>query len=251
MDKNEVDSFLDGLDESPKDPLAPVVEDPLNLEEKKEETKQEEEKVLPFHKDPKIQRFIEKAVEKRLAGQKPAEPIAPAKTDDEGLDIITRIIGNDTPEKVQAGKEFKKYLDTLEDKGAKRALAELQQQADAEQQEDVQAEEELSQGFETIEEEFGVDLTSNSPQARKTRSDFIDFVTRIAPKDREGQVVQFPDFEETYRLFKDTRKVDSNSKAKELASRSMNRSGDASAVAQKGGNTWKDVEKAFSKLSDK
>lgn len=250
MPKNEVDSFLDGLDQSPEDPLAPVIEDPLALKEEGEKPVDEEkpEKAIPFHKDPKIQKFIEKEIRKGLESIKPESPASKKEEKDDSADIIDRIIGNDTPEKVAAGKEFRKYLSSLEERGAERALNQLSQQAEQERQAEAEAEEELSSGFESVEDAFGIDLTSNIPATRKLRGEFIDFITRIAPKDKDGEVTEFPDFEETYKLFKDMRKPEPNTRAKELSSRSMGRSSDASTIPKNTGNTWKDVDKIFSNM---
>lgn len=250
--KNEVDDFLAGLNNEPKDdPFVQDATDPFAVEtkeEKKEEPK--EEKSLPFNKDPKVQKFIEKEISKRLAEVKPerTEPqtFKETVTDDEATAVLTRVIGNDTPERVQAIKDFKKVLDGLEEKGAQKALQQIQKKADEEQAEVNKNQERLVEGFENIEEEHGVDLLSSKGQ--NLRTEFINFITKIAPKDSEGNVTEYPDIEESFKLFKDMKKPEPNTRAKELASRSIGRSNDASIV-KKTGNSWKDVDKLFSKLS--
>lgn len=252
--KNEVDSFLEDLkDEPDQDPFQPTTEDPLALEEVKKEDQEIDEKPLPFNKDPKVQKFIEKEISKRLATVKPTETEKFAEevgTDDEAIDVLTRIIGNDTPEKKAAIKDFHKVLSGLEERGAQKAIAQLERQAEQERQQDVDAENELTQGFETVEEEFGVDLTSNSPTAKKTRGEFINFITRVAPKDEEGQVIEFPDFEETFKLFQETRQNSNSSRAKQLSSRSMTRSSTTSNTQPVSGKSWKDVDRLFSKFTN-
>lgn len=254
---NEVDEFLKGVDDSPKDdPFKPESADPFQTKEpaKVEGEEKKDDKPLPFHQDPKVQRFIQREVEKRL-GDKPTETerfVQETANDkeDEISDVLTRIIGNDTPEKVAAIKDFKKVLGNLEEKGAQKALAQIEAQASEERQAEIEAQNELVDGFQAIEDTFEVDLTSNNPQAKKERSEFVDFIKRVSPKDEEGQVIQFPDLEETYKLFKETKKPESNNRAKELSSRSMARSSDASNIQATGDKSWKAVDKLFSRLSN-
>lgn len=252
---NEVDEFLKGLDEVPEDPFKPEA-DPLAPEVKEEvvpEVKKEEEKPVPFHKDPKVTRFIEKAVEKRVSQIKPSETTQFIKetTGDDIDDVLTRIIGNDTPEKLSAIKDFKKVLLEREEKGAQKALDQIESKRREEEAEERRAQEELTQGFENIEETFGVDLTSNTASAKKDRTDFVEFITRIAPKNSEGQVIAFPDLEASYETFQERKKANTqpNTKAKELASRGMSRSADASTVPQNTDKSWAAVERIFSKLT--
>ncbi len=255
---NEVDEFLGGLDKPVDDPFKPSNEDPFKKEGEVEvegEEKVEEEKPLPYHKDPKLQRFIEKEVSKRLA-EKPTETqqfIQETKSDVEDplADVLTRIIGNDTPEKVSAIKDFKRVLGGLKDDAKVEALREIQSQRQAELEEDRKAEEELVGGLESIEERFGVDITSNAPQARKARTEYLTYIERIAPKDEQGQVTAYPDFEASFEDFQERTKraPQPNNRAKELSSRSMARSGDSSTAPVSKDNSWSAVEKIFSKLT--
>lgn len=249
---NELDSFLEGIDNEPKDVLEEKIEDPFKQEEVKDEV-EEEEKPLPFHKDPKVQKFIDKEISKRMA-EKPTETerfVKEATTTDEQDEILaslTEIVGNDTPQKVAAVNRLRKALASEKQQSVDEAIQKLQtisqQEQEAESRVEQEAEEELDQGFESIQDQFGVDLYA--PANKKTKDDFIDFVIRVAPKDKNGEVVEYPDFQETYKLFKDTRKT--NSRAKELSNRSMTRSNEASSVPATGDKSWKAVDKMFSNL---
>ena len=57
-------------------------------------------------------------------------------------------------------------------------------------------------GLARIEDNYDVDLTSTAPQAKKLRTEFIEFVERIAPKDEYGNVKEYPDFESSFELFR-------------------------------------------------
>ncbi len=260
--KNEVDEFLQGLDQAPEDPFQPTTEDPFAntpVEEKQEESVEEdaaEATPLPFHKDPKVQRYVEKQIAKALEGlpqqrsveREFREDTAATVGDDEVMDVLTRIIGNDTPEKVSAAKDLKKVLSGLEEKGAQRALQQLDAQARERDFADREAEEELDNYFEAIEDTYGVDITSNAPAAARTRSEFVDFVKRISPKNADGEVTEFPDLVQAYDIFKDRKQAPARpNRAKELSSRSMARSTDAS-TAPVTGKSWKDVDRLFDKL---
>lgn len=252
---DEIDKFLNGLDEVKDDPFKPESEDPFKQEEEKQEVKevedQKEEKPLPFHKDPKIQRFIQKEVEKITAGMKPTEVqkfIKDTGADsDEVTDVLTRIIGNDTPEKQAAVKDFKKILFEREEKAAEKAFQKFQEQQQKELEAERQAQEELTRGFESIEESFGVDITSNAPAARKIRGEFVEFIKKISPKNSDGEVIQFPDLQETFSLFQEVKKPVSPqaNRSKEIASRGMTRSSDATKTPVTGNITWNTVEKLF------
>jgi hypothetical protein len=265
-EKNVVEDFLGNLkgDES-NDPFTKDVEDPFassTREDKKEESgsndSDEDSKPLPYHEDPKLQRYIQKEVKRLTSQNRPsATPSATenfvresAKTNEEADEILTRIIGNDTPEKRQAVSDFKKYLSSIKEEARQGTLNELQQREQAERVEETQAQEELLSGFENIEDQFGVDLTSRSPRAEKIRSDFVDFIRRVSPKDGEGNVVAYPDLVETFTLFQDSMKrtTNTNSRAKDLSSRSMARSAEAKASPTPADQSWKGVERELSRL---
>jgi hypothetical protein len=234
MDKNkeqsELESFMGDLgSKGQADPLEDKGEDPFgHLEEKSEETEEvvAEEKPLPFNKDPKVQKFIEKEISKRMAEFTPAESKQEQKKEnDEVVDALTAVIGNDTPEKRRAIQALQDRLD----EGA-RKITEWEQREQQAEIADREAEEELATAFDNIEENFGVDITSNVPLAKKTRAEFVSFVEKIAPKDRNGDIVDYPDMNSAWETFSTLRKSTAQpNRAKELASRSMARSVETSS----------------------
>lgn len=245
-EKSAVDEFLGGLDEVQDDPFKPqefnVFED-KSVADTAEVKEDEEEKSIPFHKDPKLQKFIDKEISKRMASVK-AEPVVASSDKKENLvSAFTQIIGNDTPEKVHALNLLKETVTDLEQKATagERRVVEAQQAEAA-------AKAELESGFESIEDEFSVDISSNSAPARKMRSDFIDFVKLVAPKDAQGEVTNYPDFKETFKVFQKMSKTQAQpSRAKELASRSMSRSSDVSTTKQSGPRSFEEFERWINK----
>jgi hypothetical protein len=211
---------------------------------------EEEEKPLPFHKDPKVQRYVERQIEKALEGVKPsAEREFREAVDDIKLpSSFVKLIGNDTPEKVEVLKDLSTYFGNLKGEARAEFLEEMQEQQNRATQEDKKAQDELDTYFEEIEETYDVDLSSNSASAKAMRSSFIDYVRKIAPKNEDGEVAAFPDLVSSFEEFQEKgKRVAPPTRAKELASRGMTRSGDANQ-APKAGNSWKDVDRYFAKL---
>lgn len=241
---NEVDEFLGDLKETEQDPFrSDEIVGPS--------AQSEAEDNLPFHKNPKVQRFIEKEIERRMPQPQIIEREVMVEDDEDPLlDVLTRVIGNDTPEKVSAIRDFQRALDSRDERTRQVALDELDAREYEEKEAEIDATNELVQGFEDIEDTFNVDITSSNPQAQRTRSEFVDFIKRVAPKDSEGQVTEFPDLEETFALFQDLKRESNptSNRARELASRSTSRSGDASVAPQSTDKSWNAVEKWFGKL---
>lgn len=236
-EKSAVEQFLGDLNDNTVDnPFGKETDDPFQVPEEALDVKEEvkEEKPLPFNKDPKVQKFIEKEISKRMeAFNVEDKPVVKPQEDDEVSDVLVRLIGNDTPEKVQMVKEFKNILEKGTQRAKAEALAEIEARERAEIEADKQAEEELENAFDNIEETYDVDLTSNNPLAVKTRQEFVSFVERIAPKDRNGNVVDYPDMTSAWETFSEMKKATSTpSRAKELASRGMARSAEASSKPQ-------------------
>lgn len=227
-------------------------------EDSVEEIKEEkEEKSLPFHRDPKVQRYVDKQIEKALKDRPSAEQQFRKEVVEEVNlpSSFIKLVGNDTDEKKQVLKDLSTYFGTLKGDAKKEAWEEMQQQAQKAQQlqveADTKAQEELETYFEEIEETYNVDLSSNSASAKKTRSEFIDFVRKIAPKNEEGEVSAFPDLVSAFEEYQERikRLQPSNRIAKELAARGLTRSTDASTAVPTG-SSWKDVDKFFDKLKN-
>lgn len=257
QNNSELDDFLGGEKVEVKDPFDTKVETPFKEGEVPEDKEPElDEKPVPFNKDPKITKFIEKEISKRLKDFRPQSEthkfIKEAVEEGDGLtSVLERIVGNDTPEKKQAVKDLRKELMGLEEKGAERAMSKLREQEAAQVEEERLAQEELSEGFDNVEETFGVDLTSNTPASKKMRNDFIDFIKRVAPKDEDGEVTQFPDLVSTFELFQERSKVGvpASSRAKELSNRSMARSSDVSNQPASTDQSWKAVDKKLASMT--
>lgn len=260
--KSAIDEFLgetneksdDFIKNEPSEFLNPKEEE--KTEEPEKDSEDKAEKPEPFHKDPKVQRYVQKQIEKALKDLKPSETrqfIEDTKSEDPNdlVEAFTAIIGNDTPEKVRALKMLEKSLSAVEEKASQKALSQMEAERQRIQQEEEEAVEELMQGLENIEESYDVDLTSNTQTAKKLRGEFVDFISRIAPKNSNGDVVAYPDLDEAYKMFKEKKSASSsqNTRAKDLAARSISRSGDASNTPTTTDKSWRGIDKIFAKLN--
>lgn len=212
------------------------------------EPEEKEDKPLRFDKDPKVQKYIEKQVKKALESRAPTaeESFKKEIADVKVPDSLVNLIGNDTPEKQKALKDFAETLSNLKGEARKEFMDEMKAQEQQKVAADQKAQEELKGYFDEIEEEYNVDLSGNSAAAKQLRSQFIEYVRKIAPKDENGEVKVFPDLVASFEEFQEKNKRPA-SRAKELASRGLTRSGDTSN-APATGKSWKDVERYFDKL---
>lgn len=239
------DDFMAGLNKSEENPLEPLADD-LFPEEAVVEEKEGEPKPLPYHKDEKLQRYIDKQVEKRIKSTAPsvAETFKQETSvgDPDLVNAFTAIIGNDTPEKVVALKALEKSLSNVDERATAKAVERLQQvqqeAVEREQREITEAESELEEGFDDIESHYGIELTDRQKQAYK------EFLVRIEPR---GGYDEYPDFIETFDVFKNSYKRSSNTQAKALASRGLERSSSASVtpklVSDGKSSLWSQVDK--------
>lgn len=244
--KSSVADFLNGISDKKED----IFQEEINTEEPVVQDT-EEEKPLPFHKDPKVQRYVDKQIEKALKDRPSAEQQFRKEIIDEvNLPAsFVKLVGNDTDEKKQVLKDLSDYFGSLKGEARKEFLEEMKEQERQSQEADNAAVAELDEAFENIEENYDVDLSSNSATARQLRASFIEYVRKIAPKNEDGEVSAFPDMPSAFEAFQETQRRPNANRAKELASRGMTRSTDASTELPKG-RSWRDVDKFFDKLKN-
>lgn len=239
---NEKDAVTNFLEESKQDIFS-----------EKEETQEpaveeKEEKPLPFNKDPKVQRYIEKQVEKALKDKPSVEQSFKKEVEDITLpSSFVELVGNDTPEKVKVLKDLSTYFFTLKGEARSEFLSEMKAQEQKKVEADKHAQEELDTYFDEIEETYDVDLSSNSASAKQMRTQFVDYVRKIAPKDENGEVAAFPDLVASFEEFQERNKRPSATRAKELASRGMTRSSDTNSTVPTG-RSPRDVDRYFDQL---
>lgn len=235
------DTIPDPFENNESDPFAETVQDE---ETPTEQNEQREEKRLPFSKDPKVQKYVQKEIRRAMEGIKQPETRQEKPVDDDTTSVVeafTAIIGNDTPEKKTALASLERSLNSNKASSDK-VIEELREIRNREMA-DKEAEEELENAFDDIEDSYGVDLTSGSAASKKIRSEFVTYVERIAPKDRHGEIRDYPDMNAAWESFSEIRKASQQpSRAKELASRGMARSSDAQVTAPQKRVTFEDAD---------
>lgn len=254
--KSAEDEFLGDLaNNGSQDPFAETPDDLFEApKEQKEEEVLEEEKVekpLPFNKDPKIQRYIDKQVDKKFAERTFEQPERESKIDTSESpygDILKEIIGDDTPEKRNAIDKFNRTFMEREERIAGRSLEAINAERQAEVDAEADADDTLMNGFENIESNFGVDLYA--PENRKLKGQFIDYIRKVAPKDSDGEITDFPDIEGTFETFQSMRQRNNQTnRGKDLASRSIERGSNSSAPVQKEQPTFDNLDSIFEKMT--
>lgn len=261
MKNNEVDSFLGDLNQTTDDSVFDNKEDVLEgfdepqLEDIVEEVKVE--KPIPYHKNPEFKKLKEanKELSQRVERLSELEKFvrSSASDDDELTSVLTQIIGNDTPEKELGVRNLRKVLLGIKDEARNEALESFQAREEQAKQAEREASQMLNESLESLEETYSIDLTSNAPLARKTRTEFLTFVQRIAPKNGNGEITQYPDFHEAFDVFQETRRnsatTQQNTRAKDIAARSMSRSTESQIGKPIERTTWDSVSRAFDKLT--
>lgn len=175
------------------------------------------------------ERELRIAAEARAQGRAEASATAPSSA--EVPEKWFRMYG-DTPESRQAWALQKEMLDDVAKQAREATLKEIEDRRRREEEDAARHENFITSSLEDLEDEHGVDLTSDAPAARKARREFLQLVERLSPKDEHGSITAFADFDAAWEQFQSAKKDEKpdNSKQRELAARSMARSGDAATA---------------------
>lgn len=117
-------------------------------------------------------------------------------------------------------------------KRASEAFKESQAQVAKEIDENTQY---LNEELENIEDRFNIDLSGQNEESKKLRNGFIDYVAKFSRKDRDGNITDYPDIQATWEEYNSRRQSSTNTRARNIASRSMTQSagGDAASDSEK------------------
>lgn len=239
--KNEqqhaVDEFFKGLpseDKAEQDVFA----DKKPVADKAEDKVKDPEEVPESIKNRQHRRLEEKLQKERESNIALAERVKMLSEQDKfskDTDIDPRIAKMfDTSD---VGKEnalrLAEILNDMSSKAKQDALQEIANQQESERVEQKSYEEFIDNELEALEDQHNVDLTSDSPQARRARREFLELIEKLSPKDEEGTITGYADFGSTFELYKErhTEKVD-NTRQKQIASRSMERGGSSGGESQ-------------------
>lgn len=137
--------------------------------------------------------------------------------------LLTQMYGENTAAITAHSELLQKYAA----KAKEEALREVQEMFTQQSAKEEQFGNQIDEGLENLEDKHNIDLTSDTPQATRDRTAFLKLVAKLAPKDEDGNLKDYPDFEETYEMFKGLKEKNDNTRAKEIASRTMQKTATA------------------------
>lgn len=241
---SEFDKFVEGLPNNQEDfdvkgeiPSGSQAENTIEDKPSLDGENNQDENDLPFDKNPKIKKFIERQIKKRL-GELDSKLVQREEVynrkdtaNDSDVPYEWLAMYGDNEDTRKAWKFQEKLLNDYKTQARQEALDAFRSEQERERAETEQAEEFIDNSLEELEESYGIDLTSKAPAARKARTEFLDLVQRLSPKDTDGNITSYVDFNEAFELYQSRKQVSSpeTSRKQSLASRSMAKSSDAPA----------------------
>lgn len=211
---NETEQFAkenESILDQPLTPDAPAVAEEKTDEEPEEEPKNRSERRLREKLEKERVANIE--LNARLNALSEAQKFRQDEADP--YEAVTKIYGTDTAEAQAATEILKNALRGVEERSKSSALDEFRQERQREQEEVRKAGERLDSYIEEIEDEHNVSFT---PQMQKS---YFTLLEKMSPKDSDGNIIEYADPHSVYELFSEKLQKRTDSKAKDLSSRSM------------------------------
>lgn len=228
--KSEFETFFGNLPTEDQR-IADVFDEKKPEEARKDEPKAEDGEVATPEKDDeprknrrhrRLEQQLTSEREARIAAEARAEAVSEfgARVQDNTVDErLLRMYG---PEHIEAAKLHMELLTDYAAKAEEQAIRKMEERAANAAQEAKAFEVKIDQELEAIEDEYDVDVTSDSPAARKTRRELLELVQKLSPKDADGLVSDFADFGEVWELYQSKAQAKpAPTRAKEIAARSM------------------------------
>lgn len=230
-EKGALDEFAQDFPEVDKQ-----IVDPFETPKEKQEEvpAKEEDPAAPKPKDNREARRAKEALQKEREANialtervKVLSEVEKFRKGEPDADLHAVLFGGATPtdETKATTERLQKVLEKFTDTAKQSALAEFKREQAEAQKAEREAEDEIDQNLESLEDQFDADFTSNSPAARKARHDLLEIVKKISPKDSEGNIERFGDFTTAYEIYQERKAKPDTSKQKELAARSLTKSG--------------------------
>lgn len=180
-----------------------------------------DEENLPFNKNPKIKKYIERQVQKHLKSsigeqQQLARPQAVQSRENSAVPPEWIAMYGDDERSLKAWEYNQSILSREIEKAKEDLLKSIEQKEYSQKQRESEIENFIEESIESIEEDNNITLS------KKDRQEFLDLVQRISPKNSDGDIVSFADFGTSFEIFKQikSKSAPSNSVNKALASRS-------------------------------
>ncbi len=221
MPNETQEQFLQDLEQDPsKNPL----EQPLDPDATAEQAPAEEEEDPKSRRERRLTARLQAERESSIALAARLEAITEAQRfreesePSEYLKSVERIYGTGTPEAVEATELLKSALRGAKDEAKAEAIAAIREEQ-VEASEAVSVEERnLDDMVDELEDAYGVTIDGATSQG------FFQLLERMSPKDRNGDIIEYADPFSVWESYQSSR-AKSDTRAKDLASRSMVRTG--------------------------
>lgn len=201
------------------------LEQPLFPEKGEEKTEEEE---LPEDLKNRHLRRLEKklqmeresgiALAARLETLSEAQRFRQEMPEGEYLKTVERIYGTNSPEAIEATELLKQSLRDVKNAARDEALETFREEQRRERGAVQQEEQNLDGMIEELEDEYRTAMNEN------TKRGFFQLLEKMSPKDREGNIIAYADHHAVWEELQ-TKKQSTNTRAKDLASRSMVQTG--------------------------
>lgn len=202
-----------------------VFEAPLTPEAPKPEKEEEESEEQKFNRRErrlaaKLQAEREAGIvmAARLEALTEAQKLRNAVEPSEYLKSVERIYGTNSPEAQEATELLKSALKGVEERATNRALEQFREEQRKEREAVAKEEKTLDTMVEQLEDEYNVSLDS------QTKKSFFQLLEKLSPKDSNGEVIAYADHHAVWEELQ-SRKQQPTNRAKDLASRSMVKTG--------------------------
>lgn len=239
--KNEVEQFFEGLpseDKREADIFGTNQKPTENVEpapKKEDEEGDDEPRKNRRHR--RLEEALQKERESNIALNervKTLAELAQERNEEKAAmnvdERFVRLFGADENGK-EISRHFTEILNKTRNEAEENALKRFNEQQQQVLNEQKGYESFIDDQLETLEDTYNVDLTSDSPKARKSRREFLELIEKVSPKDQNGDIVDYADFGSTFDIYQSsmTKADDSMNRRKEIASRSIQRESSAPA----------------------
>ncbi len=220
------DQFLKDLEvDSAQDPFAALEEPTADTQPEPEEDTEEKatnRRERRLREKYQAERETSIALAARLEALTEAQKFSRAQETSSFEEKAKRIYGTDTPENAAATELLIAAIKEAKESAKQEALDAFRE-IQAQERESVRKEEgALDSMLEDLEDTYNVDLTSKGAEA--TRKAFFQKLEKLSPKDSEGNITQYADPHAVWEEMQ-SKKTQTSTRAKDLASRSMVRTG--------------------------
>lgn len=220
--ESAVQDFFDQLPQEDKEAADIFGAAPEEQEPEKEQTQQEPEKERrPNRQQRRESKQLQWEREQRIAAEARAKALEEAHQTAKSENVDERLLRLYGAENIEAARLHQELLNDARNQGAEEAYRRMQESQEAARKEQEQFESLIDASLEDIEDQYDVDVTSDSPAARKARREFLELVQKLSPKDSAGNITAYADFSETWELYQAKREKPTETRAKEVAARTM------------------------------